>query len=221
VSNRFHLRPAPVHTESLHAVGRAAAASALLAPWRPACYCNAPTCCAALVRRVCCALKAESCREAAAPAHCLRFENRAPINPPAARHLSAELRMTLGAQNCPFLIWITLLQHGTIGREGRFVGCSPTSEAGCTLRGLRGGKCRLAPQVACATQTEQRTTGGLTGWPAASAAHPQPTPTHPVLAAATSRSVWRHRKAGIWMMSATCWGKEKYSTLRQSCCYLD
>ena len=34
-----------------------------------------------------------------------------PVYPPAARHLSAELRITLGAQNWPFLIWITLLQE--------------------------------------------------------------------------------------------------------------
>ena len=52
---------------------------------------------------------------------------------PAARHLSAELRMTEGAQNWPFLIWMT----------------------------------------------------------------------RPVRAAAATRSVWRQRKAGIWMMSAT------------------
>lgn len=62
---------------------------------------------------------------------------------PAARHLSAELRMTEGAQNWPFLIWMTL----------------------------------------------------------------------PVLAAATSRSVWRHRKAGIWMMSATCVEREAIAAI--------
>lgn len=52
---------------------------------------------------------------------------------PAQRALSAELRITEGAQNCPFLMWMT----------------------------------------------------------------------RPVRAAATMRSVCRHRKAGIWMMSAT------------------